>query len=270
MTPAPTARHQHAVVALVVRLGVYAEAHGGEVLTAPTDVFFGDRNVVEPDVLFITAEHLSRVELPFVRGAPDIVVEVSSPSTRRLELGRKRDLYEGSGVPEYWFVDLDKDGSRCIVWPKEATRRRSSSLVPSAPRLRCSPASRSLSLTSLVQIKRHNGRMPRGHLPRPRPCPRRSMCHALLAPGTRYRGARHGHRGRDSFARRAVPLPTESDLRCPRTLSQRLHILARHHWTGWPPHRDTALGLSWQDRSGRPNVSHVTSRQARMTEYLRT
>jgi Uma2 family endonuclease len=38
-----------------------------------------------------------------------VVVEVSSPSTRRLELVRKRELYERFGVPEYWFVDLDAD-----------------------------------------------------------------------------------------------------------------------------------------------------------------
>jgi Uma2 family endonuclease len=42
-------------------------------------------------------------------GSPDVVVEVSSPSTSRLELMRKRDLYERFEVPEYWYVDLDAD-----------------------------------------------------------------------------------------------------------------------------------------------------------------
>ncbi|MEX2551374.1 MAG: Uma2 family endonuclease, partial [Actinomycetota bacterium] len=40
---------------------------------------------------------------------PDLVVEISSPSTRRLELVRKRDLYQRFGVPEYWYADLEAD-----------------------------------------------------------------------------------------------------------------------------------------------------------------
>ena len=60
-------------------------------------------------MLFLRAEHVSRVEEKLIRSAPDVVVEVSSPSTRRLELVRKRELYERFGVPEYWYVDLDAD-----------------------------------------------------------------------------------------------------------------------------------------------------------------
>src|SRR5215831_634004 len=94
VTAAPVPRHQRVVVKFVGRLFAFAEAHGGEVLTAPCDVYFSETNVVEPDVLFISAEHQHRVEKRFIRSAPDLVVEVSSPSTRRLELVRKRDLYE--------------------------------------------------------------------------------------------------------------------------------------------------------------------------------
>jgi len=89
--------------------GGYAKEHGGEVFPAPTDVFFSDTNVVEPDVLFLSAERAGRIEERFIRDAPDLVIEVSSPSTRRLELVRKRELYERFGVPEYWYVDLEAD-----------------------------------------------------------------------------------------------------------------------------------------------------------------
>lgn len=65
--------------------------------------------VVEPDVLLLRPEHVDRVGERFIRGAPDLVVEVSSPSTRHLELVRKRAAYERHGVAEYWYVDLDAE-----------------------------------------------------------------------------------------------------------------------------------------------------------------
>lgn len=64
---------------------------------------------MQPDVVFIGAENLSRVEDPFVRGAPDLVVEVSSPATRKLDTVGKRAIYERFGVPEYWSVDLEAE-----------------------------------------------------------------------------------------------------------------------------------------------------------------
>jgi Uma2 family endonuclease len=100
---------QGAVTVLTGELYLYVKARGGKVYPAPLDVFFTDRNVVAPDVLFISAEHLNRIGSMYIKDAPDIVAEVSSPSTRRLELVRKRDMYERFGVPEYWFVDLDTD-----------------------------------------------------------------------------------------------------------------------------------------------------------------
>jgi len=91
VTAAPATRHQQVVMTLAGELYQYAKAHGGRAFPAPTDVFLSDVDVVEPDVLFVRAEHAGKVEREFVRSAPDVVVEVSSPSTRRLELVRKRD-----------------------------------------------------------------------------------------------------------------------------------------------------------------------------------
>ena len=109
VTPSPRVRHQRVVRTLTVALDAHAQQHGGEVFPAPLDVVFTDSDVVEPDVLYISPDHLHRLEERFLRGAPDLAVEVSSPSTRRLELVRKRDLYERHGVPEYWYVDLEVD-----------------------------------------------------------------------------------------------------------------------------------------------------------------
>ena len=109
VTAAPSTRHQRVVLELGAALLAYTKEHGGEVYVAPTDVYFSHTNVVEPDVIFVRAEHGERVEVKFIRSAPDVVVEVSSPSTRRLELTRKWELYQRFGVPEYWSVDLDAD-----------------------------------------------------------------------------------------------------------------------------------------------------------------
>src|SRR5438552_1020305 len=105
----PSVRHQRVVRRLTVLLDRYAESHGGEVFSGPLDVFLSDTTVVEPDVLFVRAQSAGKLEKKFVRSAPDLVVEVSSPSTRRLDLVRKRELYERFGIPEYWYVDLDAE-----------------------------------------------------------------------------------------------------------------------------------------------------------------
>lgn len=118
VSPPPSLRHQEVVLRLGSRLLAWSEEHGGRAYVAPTGVYLSDSNFVEPDVLFVSEEHLDRLEKPFVRGAPDMVVEVSSPSTRRVELVRKRELYERFGVREYWYVDLD--GDRVEVFRLEA------------------------------------------------------------------------------------------------------------------------------------------------------
>ncbi|MGH8906794.1 MAG: Uma2 family endonuclease [Egibacteraceae bacterium] len=112
VSPSPQFRHQAVVVVFTIRLGLYAEEHGGRVLSAPFDVYFDHDSVVQPDVLYILPEHLHRIEENCLRGAPDIVIEISSPSTRRTDLVRKLALYERYGVPEYWYADLKTDTVR--------------------------------------------------------------------------------------------------------------------------------------------------------------
>lgn len=77
----------------------------GRVYFAPVDVVFSPTDVVEPDLVYIRRDRLHIFESARVEGAPDLVVEVLSPSTRRIDLDRKRRLYAVNGVPEYWIVD---------------------------------------------------------------------------------------------------------------------------------------------------------------------
>ena len=110
VSPSPVVGHQRASGAIFVALHRYAQVHGGLALQAPMDVVFAPSTVVQPDVLYLAASSAAAVpDDDVVHVAPDLVVEVSSPSTRRLDLIKKRRLFERQGVPEYWFVDLEAE-----------------------------------------------------------------------------------------------------------------------------------------------------------------
>ena len=81
----------------------------GTVVTAPSDVFVNEENVFQPDILFVAEAHASRIHAEGVHGAPDLVVEVLSPSTRGLDLVKKRIRYAAAGVVEAWYVDLEAE-----------------------------------------------------------------------------------------------------------------------------------------------------------------
>ena len=108
VTPAPRIVHQRISRNLELVLHSYVEQHGlGEVLYAPVDVILTDTTVVQPDLLYV-----SRPRLPIVRehgivAAPDLVVEILSPSSSSRDRGIKRRLYERQGVAEYWIVDAE-------------------------------------------------------------------------------------------------------------------------------------------------------------------
>ena len=111
MSPAPKTKHQRIVSRLDRSLGSYVEEHGlGEVFVAPFDVLLSDHDIVQPDVCFVSAERHLIVDEDNCKGAPDLVVEVVSASTRRRDLVDKRKLYERGGVAEFWVVDPAVDG----------------------------------------------------------------------------------------------------------------------------------------------------------------
>ena len=110
VTPAPNVRHQRVLRRLFMLLGRHVEEHQlGELFFAPLDVLFSIYDVVEPDLLFVATERPAIVEAANVRGAPNLLVEVLSPSNRRHDEVRKRGLYERAGVDEYWLVDPEAE-----------------------------------------------------------------------------------------------------------------------------------------------------------------
>ncbi len=108
VTPAPRFVHQVALSELALRLGPYAKALGLRVLVAPTDVQSSVSTRVEPD-LFVVHRDLgadaSTRWVPMHRLL--LAVEVLSPSTARVDLGKKRALYQAEHISEYWVVDID-------------------------------------------------------------------------------------------------------------------------------------------------------------------
>jgi Uma2 family endonuclease len=122
MTPAPNLDHQ-TVVGNVYRLlanHVLAKKMG-RVFMAPTDVLLSKYDIVEPDVLFVSEKHRSILREKNIEGAPDLVVEVLSPSTQAEDRGPKLTLYERSGIEEYWIVD---PSSKTVEIREFGARRR--------------------------------------------------------------------------------------------------------------------------------------------------
>ena len=107
LTPAPNLRHQRLQLRLGTRLAQFIEEQGlGELFFAPCDVVLSDTDVVQPDLLFVSNDrrHLL-LGGANVLGAPDLVVEILSPSTAGRDRTLKRALYVKHGVKEYWLVD---------------------------------------------------------------------------------------------------------------------------------------------------------------------
>jgi Uma2 family endonuclease len=109
VTAAPTRQHQRVLGRLYLQIGKFLEAHPdvGEAFLAPFDVVLSHWDVVEPDLLFV-AHDQDIVTEKNVQGPPALVVEVGSPSTRRLDQHLKRELFARTGVREYWIIDPDK------------------------------------------------------------------------------------------------------------------------------------------------------------------
>ena len=106
VVPSPLPRRQFAVQAVFLLLHEHARTSGGVALAAPLDVVFDEYDVLQPDVLFFRAErrHLVRPDA-VTRHAPDVAVEVLSPSTAAADRGRKMRTFARYGVPECWIVD---------------------------------------------------------------------------------------------------------------------------------------------------------------------
>ncbi len=107
MSPAPSAYHQRVSTELGFHIRKYLGRDGCQLFAAPFDVRLprtkGGESVVQPDLCVVCDP--SKIDEQACVGAPDFVIEILSPSNTKHELRDKFELYEESGVGEYWIVD---------------------------------------------------------------------------------------------------------------------------------------------------------------------
>jgi Uma2 family endonuclease len=109
MSPAPDDPHQKVAmngVAFLLKMNLE-----GELRFSPIDVYLDDENVLQPDIMWVSKNNprCKLVEGRRWHGAPDLVIEIFSPSTARRDKTIKFDLYEKHGVREYWMMDAEAE-----------------------------------------------------------------------------------------------------------------------------------------------------------------
>jgi Uma2 family endonuclease len=106
VVPSPGFYHQIVSRNIGHHLWNFVKERGlGVVVHSPMDVVLSPENVVQPDILFISRRREGIIAEKGVSGAPDLVIEILSPSSQERDRLVKRDLYAEYGVPEYWLVD---------------------------------------------------------------------------------------------------------------------------------------------------------------------
>ena len=111
MMAPPNRRHQKLVSQLIQVIGRFITKNNGscEVYPAPFAVFLNadDKTYVEPDISVICDRN--KLNDKGCKGAPDWILEIVSPSSRRMDYSTKNTLYSDAGVREYWIVDPEKE-----------------------------------------------------------------------------------------------------------------------------------------------------------------
>jgi len=123
MSPAPNLGHQGSVGRFNYYLLTYVEFVGrGRVFTGPVDVELSYKNVVQPDVLVVLKKHLDRLRKTRIIGAPDLIIEIASPSTVHHDQHAKLDAYASAGVPEYWMVNPNAQTVKVLIVENDVYR----------------------------------------------------------------------------------------------------------------------------------------------------
>jgi len=126
VTPAPSTKHQTASGNLFVLLAHYIKERDlGKLFYAPIDLILESTSVLQPDLLFVSKARQHIITERAIEGAPDLVIEILSPTTSRTDRVTKAQIYARHSIPAYWIVDpeqeaieiylLEADGYRLAV-----------------------------------------------------------------------------------------------------------------------------------------------------------
>lgn len=114
--PSPSHYHQDVAANIGIPMRLFAKDGGlGAVYFAPLDVVLTDNDTAQPDILFISNDRQHVIGARVIEGAPDLVVEILSPSTAQYDLGYKMELYARHDVKEYWIGDCDAATIRVLL-----------------------------------------------------------------------------------------------------------------------------------------------------------
>ena len=103
-----TLAHQSFLLELSLEISSQARAADiGRIVIAPYDVHIDPHNTFQPDLMYVSNDRLYILEQLAATGAPDVVIDILSDSTRRRDLNEKLPVYGANGVREVWIVDLD-------------------------------------------------------------------------------------------------------------------------------------------------------------------
>jgi Uma2 family endonuclease len=112
MTPSPNTKHQKISRNILHFIDSFLRQNTvGEIFYAPYDVVFSQDplQVAEPDLVFVSKARAAIITEKNIQGAPDLLIEILSPTTAANDRRVKRTLYERFGVPEYWIVDPEAE-----------------------------------------------------------------------------------------------------------------------------------------------------------------
>ena len=117
MVSSPNTKHQRVSKKLLVTLARQVEGRNlGEIFVAPYDVILSDDNIVQPDIFFIAGGRVGLVGELNLHGTPDLVIEILSAGSRKMDMETKKKIYARFGIGEYWIVDPDAEAIEVKIW----------------------------------------------------------------------------------------------------------------------------------------------------------